>query len=54
MHTYIHMTLSVYKVDGRGLSNTVCYECLEKKMLAIEGAILQPSSSNKMEQFSFT
>ena len=44
----VYMTLAVHKMDGRGLSNTACCECLP--VPATEGT---PDSSNKMEHFSY-
>ena len=52
------MTLAVDKINGHGLSNIACCECLPKKtkvhdvVLATED-VLMPNSSNKMEHFSY-
>ena len=52
--------LAVNKVDGLGLSNTTCHECVasgkEDKVntfLATESGILLPSSGNKMGCLSY-
>ena len=47
-----YMTLAIDKLNGRGLSNNVCHECLPKKTKAVLATEV-PGNSNKSEHFSY-
>ena len=45
-----YMTLAINRIDGRGLGNTACCECLGNVVLVTEGL---PDGSNNAEHLSY-